>query len=90
MQMQMCRAAARSPPVSLSAQDFAERFAVYSPAFWMQALMGTTASASGAFAEFKTIVSTMLGGDTGPLGMILQGVDTCVAGKYLSSGCAMR
>ena len=90
MQMQVCRATARSPPISLSAQDFAERFAIYSPAFWMQALMGSTAPASGAFAEFKTIASNLFGVKTGPLGMLLQGVDTCVASQYLSSGCVMR
>jgi hypothetical protein len=91
MQMQVCRAAARQPPFSISAQDFAERFAVYSPTFWMQALMGSPAS--GAYASvdlLKTIASSLLGTKTGPLGVLLQGVDTCTAGQYLTSGCFMR
>lgn len=69
--MQVCRFAQRLSPITISAQDFAERFAIYSPTFWMQALMSSAASAAGAFSEVKTIASTIFGTAVGPLGILI-------------------
>ena len=90
MQMQVCRGAARSPTFSPSAEDFSQRFAIYSPSFWMQALMGSTNLTSGSYAGVETLASALLGTAVGPLGMLLQGVYTCTPGQYLTSGCFMR
>jgi hypothetical protein len=90
MQMQQCRAAARSPSFSISLKDFAERFAVWSPAFWLRALMESTDTTPASFAGFKTMASAMFSKPVGPLGMLIQGMDTCVPGQYLTLGCFMR
>ena len=57
--------------------------------------MGKTAYSFGVYNGsalnfLKTTASNLFGTKAGPLGMLLQGVDTCVAGQYLTSGCIMR
>jgi hypothetical protein len=90
MQMQQCRAAARSPSFSISLKDFAERFAIWSPAFWLRALMESTDTTPASFAGFETMASAMFSKPVGPLGMLIQGMDTCLPGQYLTLGCFMR